>query len=540
MAKSFIFGEGTGVTYASLKQSQAQADRMMLLGSSPRHKTPVGGLTSAANSIIGALMSKKLGKQKDQLDADWMEGAQGSGLDAAHLNILKDMPHAQRQAYMLSRMDKKPTGGPSKSDIAGAETQDILRGMLFNRGGKNSTYSTATSADPSMNGGFQPGADLGFSTGAPDTPTTANMESWGANGQISTAPMGNSGEATKMDSQPGLSFGQMAPQQQPQNGLNAGMVQDLRMQALTANPALSKALMQKADQIESMLPEAVDPMDAINLETAQFGLDALRNPAPEERGSMTAADGYKYYVDDGSRVFPGVQAPADNGAPKITTLTRDDGSEVAVQWNTQTQEWDPINAPGGGGTADPKNKKLTENQSKLTLFQSLQTESQPVLLDLEKRWNPANLSDATARATPIAGNFYQTQEGQIYNAAASSWAEGALRIATGAAATPEEMERTKTTYFAQPGDKPPTVMFKAQMREMYARSIQRALGETVKGSLPLPSDFAKQFDGGDGGGVANVPQSFISDPAVISAAEKYGLEPADLWESYGNKGRFSQ
>ena len=143
-----------------------------------------------------------------------------------------------------------------------------------------------------------------------------------------------------------------------------------------------------------------------------------------------------------------------------------------------------------GGAAKP----LTESQSKLTLFQSLQTETQPVLLDLETQFNPANISDSAARSTPIAGNFFKSEQGQIYDSAATAWAEGALRIATGAAATPEEMERTKRAYFAQPGDTPNTIAFKAQMREMYNRSIQRSLSKEANGSLPKPSEFATKFD----------------------------------------------
>lgn len=85
----------------------------------------------------------------------------------------------------------------------------------------------------------------------------------------------------------------------------------------------------------------------------------------------------------------------------------------------------------------------------------------------------------------------------MYDAAATQWAEGALRIATGAAATPPEMERTKKSYFAQPGDTPQTIAFKAQMREMYQRSIERGLGyKDVEGALPLPSEFAAQFSAG--------------------------------------------
>lgn len=199
-------------------------------------------------------------------------------------------------------------------------------------------------------------------------------------------------------------------------------------------------------------------------------------------------------VDTNTGEVVGDYGAPDPKAPTVQKLTLEDGSEMAVQWDGDSQQWVPLDAPTGGATITPKNK-LTESQSKLTLFQSLQTETQPVLLDLEAQFNPGNLQDAAARNTPIAGNFFQTQEGQMYNAAATAWAEGALRIATGAAATPEEMERTKKAYFAQPGDTPLTVAFKAQMREMYNRAVQRGLGENVDATLPKPSEFIKQAAG---------------------------------------------
>lgn len=184
----------------------------------------------------------------------------------------------------------------------------------------------------------------------------------------------------------------------------------------------------------------------------------------------------------------------DKSAPSVQKLKQADGSELAVQWNPETQAYDPINAPSGGASVTPKNK-LTENQAKLTLFQSLQTETTPVLLDLEKQFNPGNLPDYFA-GNVLGGNFFRTEKGQMYSSASTGWAEGALRIATGAAATPEEMQRTKEAYFAQPGDTPATIKFKAAMRESYDRAIQRSLGNrNVVGALPLPSEFMEQAGG---------------------------------------------
>ena len=83
----------------------------------------------------------------------------------------------------------------------------------------------------------------------------------------------------------------------------------------------------------------------------------------------------------------------------------------------------------------------------------------------------------------------------MYGAASSAWAEGALRISTGAAGPEAEIQRIQRTYFAQPGDTPAVVEFKRGMREMYDRAIQASLGKdtSTQGSLVLPEDFAKQY-----------------------------------------------
>lgn len=173
-----------------------------------------------------------------------------------------------------------------------------------------------------------------------------------------------------------------------------------------------------------------------------------------------------------------------------------DGSEVMVERRKGTDDpWEPSQIPEGGTTGAGGGVKLTESQSKLTLFQTLQSETQPVLLELEKQFDPANFSDPAKARVPIAGNYFTSPEYQMYRTAAAAWAEGALRIATGAAATQPEIERNIQTYFAQPGDTPQTVAFKAQMREMYDRAVNNALGQAPTGEtlpIPKPSDFADQ------------------------------------------------
>lgn len=63
MALSFAFGGETGTTYDDLKRRQALAQAMWAGGSRGTPKTAMEGLNSAAKSITGALLAKKLGGQ---------------------------------------------------------------------------------------------------------------------------------------------------------------------------------------------------------------------------------------------------------------------------------------------------------------------------------------------------------------------------------------------------------------------------------------------------------------------------------------------
>jgi hypothetical protein len=173
-------------------------------------------------------------------------------------------------------------------------------------------------------------------------------------------------------------------------------------------------------------------------------------------------------------------------APKVTTITRSDGSQVAVQWDETSGQWIPLSAPEG---AIPIPTKLTEGQAKTTLFSSMQSQTAPVLDEIEQQWNPANIQDAAARVTPIAGNYFTSPEGQIYQAASEAWAEGALRIATGAAAQAAEKEAVIKTYFAQPGDTPGTITFKNNLRKAYEEAINASLGQPTGYKLPVPQSF---------------------------------------------------
>lgn len=280
--------------------------------------------------------------------------------------------------------------------------------------------------------------------------------------------------------------------------------------------------MYKAQLAKLTAPEPVDPwagMKVINGQVVRMG----------ENGPESIGD------------FNPPQKPE---IPTTKNVTLSDGSEVMVQWNPQTQVWDAANIPEGGTGGTGQRTKLTEGQAKTTMFGQMQKETAPILNQIEEIWNPANMPDALARTAPIGGNFFTSEQGQIYKSAASAWAEGALRLATGAAAQPSEIDRLMETYFAKSGDTPTVVAFKRGMRDMYSRAIEASLGDDPgAGTLELPQDFAERYQSGQGAAPPAVDasdpayQAFITDPKIIAAAKKYGVTPDEMWATKNGGGQ---
>lgn len=156
-------------------------------------------------------------------------------------------------------------------------------------------------------------------------------------------------------------------------------------------------------------------------------------------------------------------------------------------------------------------KDMTEAERRIFMFSNIQQQTSPVIDKIETAgFDPSNMQDRFANGV-LGGNWIRSQEGQQYRAAASSWAEGALRLATGAAATPEEHDRIMNTYFAQAGDSPETVRFKQQMRHSYEQVLRATLNGDISAEIPNPMLIA---DEAMGGGSAD-----ISDDDLL---KKYG------------------
>lgn len=345
------------------------------------------------------------------------------------------------------------------------ETQNYVRSIL---GG--APVQVSTSGGPSMPMQEQPRGLFGF-LGGEQTPDARTADQRKAD-LFNTLALG---------------FNEMRlrPSQSLATGIQSRMASDrqLRTQQGRANRTIEWLKTQpNGSTAIQMIDAGADPAQAI-----QWLQQQNQAAASLARGEIKEVDGRLVRVMPDGTVQEIYGGSGAMDAPTVTKVTTEDGSEVAVQWDEQSGQWVPLNAPEG---AIPVRRPLTAEQSKTTLFQSMQTQTAPVIDAIEQQWNPSNMTDAVARATPIAGNFFASSQGQQYNAAAEAWAEGALRIATGAAATPAEKEAVMRTYFARPGDTPETIAFKNQLRKAYQESINLSLGQGTGYQLPIPTQFA--------------------------------------------------
>jgi hypothetical protein len=189
------------------------------------------------------------------------------------------------------------------------------------------------------------------------------------------------------------------------------------------------------------------------LENRNAEIEFAKDTAPQEIKTAKAADGFLYYLNGpqkGERVFD-------------------------------------VSPPDEGGD-------MSESERRIFMFNKQQTSLSPSINMIEERgFDPANIRDKLADGV-LGGNFFKTTEGQMYNAAGNAWAESALRLATGAAATPQEYDRIKGMYFAQIGDTPETIEFKRVMRENYENVLGATLEGDIDADLPDPLAYAvEQF-----------------------------------------------
>jgi len=185
------------------------------------------------------------------------------------------------------------------------------------------------------------------------------------------------------------------------------------------------------------------------------------------------------------------------------------------------QQWVMIPTPEGIPEVEPEpeDKDMTESERRIFMFNSIQKQTGPAVDMIEARgFDPSNLRDRFAEGV-LNANWAKSTEGQMYDAAAGAWAEGALRLATGAAATPEEHSRIKGMYFAQVGDSLETIKFKQAMRHAYQEVLAATLNGDIDAGIPNPLMFAiEQYYNGRPGQVTDGASSNAPGQSEAPAA----------------------
>jgi hypothetical protein len=269
-------------------------------------------------------------------------------------------------------------------------------------------------------------------------------------------------------------------------------------------------------------PEQQAALAALPPEAAQKIIVDRMFAKPEaapERKVIKGADGYNYFQDSGERVLPNVVAEP-KAAPDRPMK---EGADGRLRYTDGEKELVFPDIDTGSG------KDMTESERRIFMFNSMQKQTGPAINLIEQNgFDPSNIQDKLANGV-LGGNFFRSTEGQMYEASAGAWSESALRLATGAAATPQEYDRIRGMYFAQAGDSPETINFKRKMRESY----QGVLSATLTGGElpPSPLTFAVEQFYNQGSEPAPSPDPAAAEPPEGSwngptLGEVKGMDPA--------------
>jgi hypothetical protein len=162
-------------------------------------------------------------------------------------------------------------------------------------------------------------------------------------------------------------------------------------------------------------------------------------------------------------------------APNVQRVKQPDGSEVAVQWDQNSQSWVPLAAPQGGNpVAKPK---LTEQQSKDVGFY---TRGSRLLDRMDKQqenllgWSA--LGSKVGGAVPLVGNAVKTDAFRQAENTGKDFLAIILRKDSGAAVTPPELEAYGDIFIPKVGDDNGTLRQKSEARKAAMEGIKLGLG----------------------------------------------------------------
>jgi hypothetical protein len=231
-------------------------------------------------------------------------------------------------------------------------------------------------------------------------------------------------------------------------------------------------------------------------------------------------------------------------APTVQKVKLPDGSEVAVQWDKQRNEWVPLNAPQGGNPVAPTLPKLTEQQSKDVGFvQRGKAANEALTPDAEKAL--LSVPDTALQNLPEVlgmnvGRRFQNEKFQTAFNAGRNFLAVVLRKDTGAAITREEWKEYTPLFIPQPGDTPDLLTQKRENRKVAMQAMEDGLGNVgdilarvvAARKQVAPAGPAAPAQSADPSGAIAAARDAIArgaDPAAVrQRLQQNGIDPAGL------------
>lgn len=447
-----IFGGNTGMTYEEVQQKRKIAERLMA-GNAARAPRNVGeGLTAIGNALLSRSLNKSAAAadkaNRDEFNSQWGALFPSAGGSA---------PVAGTQGGI------RPSSGMASYRDAIASIESAGSGDYQAIGPTNEKLGRALGRYQIMEANLAPWsqAALGRTVAADEFLASPEIQDaifdhrfggyvdqFGPEG-AAQAWFAGPGGVGKMGRKDVLGTSVADYTQKFNSALGGGMPQASIQQLaqIASNPYASPGQKAVVNALMQRQMQQSDPAYQLDLQLKRAQLDAARNPQAKERDmKKDANDRWRYTDGDKELVF-----------------------DVPVE---------------------SKNDDMTESERRIFMFNNIQKQTGPAINMIEYQgFDPSNIQDKLSGGV-LGGNFFKSTEGQMYEAAAGAWAESALRLATGAAATPEEYTRIRNMYFAAAGDSPETIQFKRAMREGY----QTVLGATLQGDInqemPSPLPYA--------------------------------------------------
>jgi hypothetical protein len=135
-----------------------------------------------------------------------------------------------------------------------------------------------------------------------------------------------------------------------------------------------------------------------------------------------------------------------------------------------------------GGPAAATSKQLTETQAKATGLYRAASEAARTMNTVQG-YNPTLVANALDQSNFSATGLGQTDR-RVLNAQ-RAFANAVLRLESGAAITPAEINEKARTLFPAPGDGPEAVADKARLRGQSLAALRDAAGRGVAGLPPV-------------------------------------------------------